>query len=101
MFIIDYWGLFVDFTLKLLIFLTVDLKKLADSDNPDVKAAADGALWKIEGESKHINKLSNKKLLENQPAGGKCVFLYQTIGNILSPVMTFILFITENLNLFC
>lgn len=39
----------------------VALKELADSSIPHVKAAADGALWKIEGETAHLQKQSTRE----------------------------------------
>lgn len=47
------------------------IRQLVDSENPSVKAAAKGALWKLEGEAKHLEVLSAQKQESNEVTGEK------------------------------
>jgi len=38
----------------------VELHKLADSQIPALKSAAGGAIWKVEGETQRLQKVSSK-----------------------------------------
>lgn len=60
-------------------FIISVIRDLAESENEDVNSAAKGALWKLEGEAEHLQKLEAKKQ-SSEPASNKSgSIIYQLV----------------------